>query len=58
MLVRSAEELKLGTARRGPLHNSHSRKLLQIIKCHFMTALLNFVGGTSSKLDMTMGGLQ
>lgn len=55
MIVRSAEECKLGAVRHGPLHNSRSKKLLQAIKCNFMTALLKFMGGSASKLGLTTG---
>lgn len=53
--VRSAEECKLGAAHWGSLHNSHSKKLLQIVEHNFMIALLNFVGGSASKLDLAAG---
>lgn len=53
--VRSAEECMLGAARRGSSHNSHSKTLLQIVKHNFMIALLNFIGGSASKLDLAVG---
>jgi len=58
VIVRSAEECKLDAACRGSLHNSDSKKLLQIIKHNFMTALLNFIGGSTSKLYLTTGHSQ
>lgn len=54
MTVRSAEECRWGAVC-GPLHNQHSKTLLQVIRNSVISALLGFIKGFASELGVTSG---
>jgi len=55
VIVRSAEECRLGAAWCGPLHNQHSKMLLQIIRNSVMAVLLGFIKEFASERGLTSG---